>query len=185
MGIWIAALAILTLAGACSGPAGYRVLSFFFDGVPRPGESAARRSAFGLGSTAQTPDESEVGASRRKPVFVHAPYREKRCRACHDLDSGLLTKTAGEGLCQTCHADVPGPVVYVHGPIAVNECLACHNPHKSEYPRLLRDDPQTVCCGCHKKTDLTTGAHHDSVEQHSCSECHAAHGGRDRFFLKQ
>ena len=183
LSIWIISSAILTLVAACSPTTRYRVARFFFDGVPEPGasDSSAPES-----QPAKTPPQAPGDrAPRGRIVYAHPPYRENRCRACHNPDDGLLYRELADGLCQTCHPDVPGPTAYLHGPVAVNGCLSCHHYHDSIYPGLLLDEAKALCFRCHKRTDLTKGAHHDEIEARSCIECHYAHGGSDRFLLRR
>jgi predicted CXXCH cytochrome family protein len=178
--IWIAAAVAPSLVTACSVQTRYRVLSFFFDGVPEPVQPGA-----GPNSAAPTAEKPEPYVRPRRVIYYHPPYRENRCRACHSPEGGLLYKTAKEGLCQTCHPDVPGEVPYLHGPLAVGECLSCHDPHQSEHPGLLFDDVRNVCLSCHDAAQVEDGAHHKSIGTRSCIECHYPHGGNDRFFLKR
>ena len=181
MRVWIALGAALVLASACTSKASrYRVLRFFFDGVPDPNapvlEERAENSQLGRSDKVKKP---------RRVVFAHAPWGEGRCRDCHNPDTGMLHQTLEEGLCQSCHAEIPGYVAYVHGPVAVNDCLACHEVHESEYPSLLLDDPKLICRRCHEETDLITGPDHESIGEVACLECHDPHGGSDQFLLRQ
>jgi predicted CXXCH cytochrome family protein len=174
-------LATVCLLSACAEATRYRVLSFFFDGVPRPGTSGVATGAVAGQPSAQR----SQAAPKPRVIYPHSPYREKRCRDCHDPDTGLLLKTVSEGLCQACHPGVPGSVTYVHGPVAVNECLTCHSPHQARHPRLLLDDVTPLCFSCHKRSYLSEGAHHEDAEDRDCSTCHDPHGGSGRFFLRR
>jgi predicted CXXCH cytochrome family protein len=182
-GAIVGAAALLVIA--CAEPARYRVLSFFFDGVPRPGEEQPR--GYASGGTVMESDSVGPAADRPppQPVLPHAPYKENRCSTCHDLGTGLLVQTPERGLCQRCHENVPGELRFLHGPVAVNGCLACHHPHGSIHEELLLADAKTLCYRCHARDELTTGAHHATLDTQLCTDCHAAHGGDDRFFLKQ
>ncbi len=180
-GVWILLGAMLTLVVACSSDARrYRILRFFFDGVPDP--SAPRPPEVADGPLS---GQSDQVRKPRRASFPHAPWREGRCRDCHDPDTGVLYKTLEEGLCQSCHAEVPGQTVYVHGPVAVNDCLACHEAHESQYPRLLRDDAELICFRCHDEADLAMGPDHESIGEVACLECHDPHGGSDPLFLRR
>ncbi len=176
-------LAVAVLVPACSEPTRHRVLSFFFDGVPKPGEVRTR----GYAAPVATRD-APPGAPQRvelQIVAVHPPYRENRCTECHNMDSGLLHRTPQEGLCSKCHPDVPGSLRFLHGPVAVGDCLPCHNPHASAYPKLLLSEGAKLCFRCHKREDLTTGPYHATIDTQACTECHDAHGGNTRFFLRE
>ena len=174
--------AICLLGGACSEPARYRVLTFFFDGVPVPGQAPAvgyevvRRELPG-----------SAGGRRAQPSvinYTHTPFRKDDCGACHNPTSGQLFSTDREGLCAGCHRDVPGPARYVHGPVAVSDCLFCHHPHGSAYPGVLVAEATALCLRCHARADLSEGAHHADIDERSCIDCHHPHAGDDRFFLK-
>jgi predicted CXXCH cytochrome family protein len=182
------AAAISLIGGACLMPActeqnRYRVLTFFFDGVPEPGSVptkgyAAPEGALVDGATA----EDHAGGYK---VYGHTPYKEDRCADCHDILSGQLARTPEQGLCLTCHV-VPAPGArYEHGPVAANDCTFCHHPHVSRYPYVLKYDPHTLCFQCHQAADLSTGQHHADLESGNCVDCHDPHGGTDRYFLKR
>jgi predicted CXXCH cytochrome family protein len=96
-----------------------------------------------------------------------------------------LFRTAEEGMCHSCHPDIPGEAAYVHGPVAVNDCLTCHHYHQSILPKLLLKKVNEVCFECHDSDDLIEGAHHAKVDEQPCNECHDPHGGADPYFLKR
>ncbi len=93
----------------------------------------------------------------------HRPVREGRCAACHDIHGGpeaVLLKSAGAGLCTSCHASPKGAHhlfpreeieerTGVHIP-GENFCILCHLPHASSGGRLLKKNSDQVCRGCHK-----------------------------------
>lgn len=174
-------LAAAGLLVACTAQSRYRVLSFFFDGVPEPG-SAGKPSR--IGEMEEGSRELRPARERGRIMHAHPPYEDGLCRECHNPDNGLLHKTVEGGLCQMCHPDVPSEVGFLHGPVAINDCLECHDPHQTEHRPLLRAAPGVICFRCHKRTDLTEGGHHEEVEGVVCTECHHPHGGDDRFFLR-
>ncbi len=180
---WLGAFLVATaIAASCSRPARYRVLSFFFDGVPDPC-APAESDVQAEGATTGTDGETTVVPA--KPAFYnHPPYWENRCGTCHDINGGGIFRSPEEGLCQACHSDLPGDARYVHGPVAVSSCLVCHHYHRSPYPKVLLEDPADICAGCHKPADLTDGAYHASVEDRVCIDCHDPHAGENRFFVK-
>jgi predicted CXXCH cytochrome family protein len=170
----------LAWAVACSEDSRYRVLSVFFDGVPEPG---ADRGAPADRRPGDVTEIEDPGAPRRRVIYKHPPYVDKRCKDCH-TGGGYLIKSPEEGLCQVCHPDIPGEVAFLHGPLAVNACLACHASHQSDFPWLLLDDLHDICYRCHEFADLSTGLHHDSTDTVTCVECHDPHGGGDKYFLR-
>lgn len=181
--ILIPALGVALLLPACSPSTRYRVLTFLFDGVPEPGKPAV---GAGAPTVATGPQESGEAAPRaaRLAVVAHAPFRENRCTACHNMNTGQLTKEVRAGLCVDCHASPAKDARYLHGPVAVDDCVACHHFHASPYPKLLLQDAHTVCLRCHRQEDLSAEPHDATVEGQACVVCHDPHGGADRFFLK-
>jgi predicted CXXCH cytochrome family protein len=181
--IVLLSLGVPLMVAACSPATRYRVLSFFFDGVPEPGQPGAETP----GPEAPLPEPTgEAGAevAQRPRIIAHAPYRENRCRACHDATTGLLVKEVRDGLCLECHPHPADGAPYIHGPLAVNDCVACHDYHASPYPMLLLEDIHTLCFRCHERADLSPDPHDAMTEEQTCLACHDPHGGADRFFLK-
>jgi predicted CXXCH cytochrome family protein len=181
--VLIPGLAVALLVAACSPATRYRVLSFLFDGVPEPGKPPT----VGYGPMVTPgPGESTVMPERPppRPVFAHAPFRENRCTACHNMNTGQLTEEVRDGLCLECHASVVEDLPYLHGPLAVNDCVSCHHYHASPYPKLLLDEINAVCARCHAPQDLSAEPHDVTIEGQACIVCHDPHGGADRFFMK-
>ncbi len=169
---------------ACAPEARHRVLTFFFDGVPEPG--AEPTVGYDSPFTALADGEAGPG-QKREPVrsFSHTPFRENRCRSCHDLSTGGVLRTDREGLCAGCHQELNNQLPYVHGPVAINACQDCHHAHASAYPSILLDEAEVLCQQCHALAGLITCEISGAEEAQPCLECHAAHGGNNRFFLKR
>ncbi len=178
--------AVLFAGMACADATRQRVLRFFFDGVPEPGAEPPVGYPAPEGADFQEAP-AEPGAPRpaARPIFPHAPYRENRCGACHDPQSGSVNRTPQEGLCRGCHPDVPGRARYVHGPVAVGDCLFCHHHHGSPYPGLLLVETNDTCYRCHDRQSTSAALYHAGLESRLCTECHDPHGGEDLFFLKR
>ncbi|MEN8251003.1 MAG: hypothetical protein ABFS32_18870 [Bacteroidota bacterium] len=70
---WIAAMLILA---ACSVQEHYHTLAFFFDGVPNPIEES---KTIVVDSTITLADSTIIEKSKQPTLFVHLPYREKKC----------------------------------------------------------------------------------------------------------
>lgn len=177
-----AALIAVTAAlawGGCSVEKHYAVLSFFFDGVPEPVPAEAE------GTDAQRARSAASGA----PVSRHTAYIERRCATCHgeSVTFGFTAKGFADldgGACVRCHEHVLG-TAFVHGPAAARECTACHDPHESRYPMLLVNASPALCTQCHAaelKMEPIIAGHEDAARD--CLECHGAHGGDDRYFLR-
>jgi predicted CXXCH cytochrome family protein len=165
-----AGLLAAALAG-CSIEKNYKVLSFFFDGVPDPeamkNATAAERAA----------------AMRLSPTYVvHAPYAQEKCAECH---VGMQFGELSSSVCLKCHAGKPTEHEVMHGPVAAGACLWCHSPHESAYASLLKHEPRETCVQCHAPGMLRTdrvAAHGDPARD--CLDCHGAHGGTARYFLR-
>ncbi len=186
----VSAVLILCLSGlailsACSETTKFRVLSFFFDGVPGPGAARAAEQAIAGVAPTDVPAATPGQVVTRPAFRAHPPYHEGRCGGCHDPTTGQLFRTSEEGLCASCHGDLVRDFRYLHGPVAVSACLFCHHHHGGVFPKVLRSDPAGICFRCHQRKDLTEGEHHATIEQQACVECHDAHGGNDRFFLRR
>lgn len=175
----VASVALL----ACNEDNRYRVLNFFFDGVPKPGEK--KPVGYAVDTSANFPEDPEAQKPKRIERYPHTPYRTGDCGGCHDNMTGQLVALPEEGLCLLCHRGLTADLRYVHGPVAVNACTYCHDPHGSLYPGVLLDEPTKLCLKCHTQGDLGAGAHHERLDITACTDCHGAHGGADPFFLRQ
>ena len=178
-----ALLFLLLFAGpSCSVKKNYKTLSFYFDGVPKPGtENKTHR---------QEPDPTAPGkpgpvkqANQVKIVSIHPAYTQRKCRDCHNTQSISLLKEKKERFCYSCHKQENYTKDYLHGPVAVGACLACHLPHESKYERLLKSNIPQICLDCHTTWDK------QDVKAHSmgkmCTQCHNPHAGSSRFFLEE
>lgn len=180
-----ASLTCAVILPACYTPVRYRVLTFFFDGVPEPGTAVTVGYAPPTKARKEEPGTPPKLQAAARDVFAHPPYRDGRCGSCHNIRTGQLYRTPQEGLCQGCHTDIPGQAKYVHGPVALSYCLFCHHHHTSAYPKVLHGDVTATCFRCHQREDLTEGPHHETIGTQQCTVCHNPHGGADRFFLKR
>jgi predicted CXXCH cytochrome family protein len=152
----------------------YKVLSFFFDGVPPPGAAKdAENNKPGKGQ------KSDV-VSSFKP---HGPYAAKLCNACHESGSNKLIQPIEE-LCLYCHSQVLSQAKKrLHGPLATGGCTICHSAHGSQYPYFLLDESKKFCYHCHNEKDvLRREVHNKTGEQ--CTSCHSAHSSNKEFLLK-
>jgi predicted CXXCH cytochrome family protein len=129
------------------------------------------------------PGASVPGNLRDSPTYsVHRPFLEERCGDCHT--SRFRLEAVGADVCLKCHASATGQYPHVHGPVAAGACLWCHVPHESAYAHLFKGEARGVCTQCHDPSLMKADrvpAHAD--EHRDCLECHAGHGGLDRYFL--
>lgn len=175
-----ALVAVLGLGGGCSTQARYEVLTFFFTGVPPPGEQQAAPQGAGKPAGAAPAARRARREFFREPVFfVHGPYGAGRCDKCHAVTAskpfrtaaGKAIEPAGIGpartnigprlaaplkeLCLSCHSEKAYAVaeaqgLWMHGPVANGWCVACHNPHRAARKYMLLGK---------SNVDLCTGCH--------------------------
>ncbi len=176
------------LLASCADSTKHRLLTFFFDGVPKPGEEAPVEGyrGIGRGATSRPFNRATMRPSSAGVVYAHTPYAQNKCGGCHERSTGRLIVSEKEGLCRICHTKAFDDARYVHGPVAVNACYFCHHYHSSGRPAMLLDEPSALCLLCHKPGDVAADRpHHAEIEERSCLECHDPHKGNNRFFLTQ
>jgi len=166
---------------SCNTQKRYKVLSFFFDGVPNPQTTDIRVVADSLSildSTNLLANSDEVTKSR---FILHLPYGKKECISCHDQNSIGKTVESQPQLCYKCHDDYNESYQFVHGPVGGGYCSICHDPHKSQLNQLLKQPAEQLCLNCHDSSTVYNSKFHKKNEQTSCIECHNPHGGENRF----
>ncbi len=157
------------LAGCGTPEQRYKILSFFFDGVPDP---------------SQTTQKKQLVSSSGRPVYIHAPYAENQCDACHLNTRDIFARARVKpDACISCHADVAASYPVMHGPVAAKECLQCHQPHQASEVHLLKYSSPRICVQCHETELLSTRVPEHSEQNSGCLTCHSGHGGEDRNFL--
>ena len=149
----------------------YRILSFFFDGVPNPdapkSQAGARTSRSGM------------------VIYVHQPYAEKHCENCHQNTEDIFARAqVRPDVCLTCHAKIQYQYPKMHGPVASSMCLVCHSPHQSPEKHLLKLPSPKLCQQCHETSTLNPRTREHTDPKADCLSCHSGHGGEDRKFLK-
>jgi predicted CXXCH cytochrome family protein len=153
----------------------YRILSFFFDGVPPPAGTGPEGSAVGR-------KEDRKKDEPKKDIFMaHGPYAARLCNGCHIRGSNKLLMPIKE-LCFMCHTlDVSKK--YVHGPLAAGGCAVCHAPHGSNYAFYLVSESRDFCFYCHDKKAVFASNVHQGVSE-ECTVCHDAHSSDTEYLLK-
>lgn len=166
--------ALATLSVACSAPTRYRILTFFFDGVPPLDAPAA----------ADAGREPRKAATAGPAIQVrdHGPYAAKLCDGCHETGRGNALVVPAEELCTRCHA-LDLRKKFVHGPITGGGCLLCHDPHHSQYPYLLVAESGVFCVRCHDRRALRRVEGHEGPDQ-ACTACHEAHMSDREYLLR-
>ena len=169
-GVIIFLVTLLVAAAAvsgCSQAARHDVLTFFFTGVPEPGEEAARAKQ--ARADALTP--AEIRKKRREAKFLkqvrffkHGPYGAGQCERCHataaskpfrtgkaEVSDNAVSQTVNVGLrlafpqeelCVSCHSEKSREMaeangLWQHEPDTKGWCTACHSPHKSKRQYML------------------------------------------------
>ena len=186
-GAWLLAILALAVGQSCTQTERYRVLTFFFEGVPDPNAPTAEELALAEEQGADVQDPLSL-ARRRSGLekILHPPFEERRCAECHNMYQGGKVKTPPGGLCLSCHEGFLEERLFVHGPAAVNACLRCHFPHESTRPYLLVDDALALCLACHDENDLAGTEYHEDFGEtpDGCVRCHDPHGGDNNLFLR-
>ena len=173
----------MLLYTGCSTQQKYRVLSFFFDGVPPPGGWPTTQPSQARGPGGSSP----AAAATSQPVvyIYHPPYAGRRCFDCHDREHGNSIDNTNGVLCRKCHGSYftlkPGD--WEHGPVAARMCSLCHEPHKSQYKGLLTQAQPGLCLTCHNPQDIFTSSYHAKVHQEVCTTCHDPHKAGNRLLL--
>jgi len=188
---------ILVLAGilflcACTPEKKYRVLSFFFDGVPNTAvRSKLTDNTIGGTDKRISTDAAKTGRGQQRArgevdreVYKsqHPPYIKRKCSSCHDRTSSNMLTASKARLCFKCHArsQFQGPLV--HGPVAGGACLMCHLPHNSKLMHLLSKPSPALCLQCHEAACFPAREHTDGGTD--CLKCHLPHVGKDPMFLR-
>jgi predicted CXXCH cytochrome family protein len=167
-----AVILLAVIATGCSIEKNYKLLSFFFDGVPDPTLVASGADAVRFAR--------ETGGV----VFTHLPYAQEQCAECHTDPAGENLTKVDNRVCLKCHAGVNDEYPQMHGPVAAVACLMCHAPHESTVKPLLRTAGPSLCTQCHGPRFMgtpTSPVHADM--QRDCLDCHRGHGGAARYFL--
>jgi predicted CXXCH cytochrome family protein len=169
-------LVVGMLLSGCLNDGGYRIASFFFDGVPAPGDKKAGDQAAKQADAevkAQAPDAGKTTASPAPAapvVYSHGPYAKGSCRSCHDSTSSNALVKEGNDLCLTCHGTILTGKAVVHVAVMAG-CLTCHDPHKSGIERLLVKSVPDLCLDCHAR-DAVEKQHGEIAD---CRSCHNPH----------
>jgi predicted CXXCH cytochrome family protein len=172
-------LCFVALSVGCSSSGRYRVLSFFFDGVPEPaGANSAATDSLAADSTV-APDAEKRSQPAAAQYFYHAVYEEKSCESCHDPDNGNQLMEDQPDLCYQCHEDFSEKYSVLHAPVEGGECTSCHNPHLAKNKFLLVRQGQALCFECHFSEDIMETETHQDLGETDCTECHNPHGGED------
>ncbi len=190
VGVLIVLGFLLMYVMSCEPVQRYKILTFFFDGVP-PLEGETVQTEEGPGGTGSQSRQGQQVSERPGTVwFVHEA--NKNCTDCHEkrttrrwsLSQSIVTTPVPE-LCYRCHTNYPATQPYVHGPVAVGECLHCHETHKSRIAGLLKEKEPELCYQCHETIEAAQISGHPDEPIPQCTKCHDPHAGLTRMLLKK
>ncbi len=202
-------LAMIAALAGCT----YQVRTFFFTGVPEPGQEEERKVGVTVNEkrtqvqNSRAERKRQARLSRLQQKFAHGPYAADRCEACHVTSGGKLIRGedgsistskrvvnqrlaySEKELCLGCHSDKRAAAarerdLWQHGPAANKICTACHNPHASTRRFMLRKETDEQLCGqCHSADSFHRGQAHTAAVS-GCTDCHNPHMGRSSLLLR-
>jgi len=138
--------------------------------------------------------------------YTHAPVEEAcvNCHSPHSSDFRYTLKAEGSrDLCFTCHTDKAKEIAEATTPHkgldTERKCLACHDPHVSNFPKQLVQQPMDLCMSCHNReyngqnghiADMKSlladnPVHHGPIQDKDCSGCHNTHGSKNFRMLRE
>ena len=195
LGFMTGAAILLGCVIGCDQNARYKVLTFFFEGVPKPGEERPRSSWTANQDNTSTEQMNDLDKEDGRTVVGEKqgqkrPSRHDFSRDCAQCHTGGLTsgrqelRTPLPELCYSCHLDLTQGDDYLHGPLNVGECVFCHDPHQSAFIHLQRAPQPDLCYRCHLQDDIALIPGHDLALEGICTNCHEPHGGTGPMLLK-
>lgn len=169
----VSMLACILLWAGCGTPEEkYKILSFWFDGVPDPN------------AVITGPGGKPILASAT--MYQHKPFKDGDCAGCHDSFSNIYISNKSSNVCLKCHEDKVNEYPKMHGPVATVACLWCHSPHESPNKYLLRYESPEVCVQCHERGKLLGNKPPEHMDPlRNCLDCHVGHGSEKRYFLRE
>lgn len=176
--------AVLFFLVACSVQNHYSTLSFFFDGVPDPGDIHKETLGDSI-KQADSFDSTGVVVGVAKPdFFMHSPYLERKCDFCHNQEHMGSPKIAMPGLCTQCHSTLAKQQAFEHGPAVGGYCTQCHSPHQAKEENLLKITGRELCLNCHDAESLYQSEFHESNDEMDCVSCHNPHSSNNHSLLQ-
>jgi len=182
-------LVLLPMLIGCDAETKYKILTFFFEGVPDP--NAVDVNSVGRVILNPHAEKTRTVVVTNKPVDKqrrstrHKPA--KKCNNCHEGKIGLGRRTTIEPvpvLCYSCHTNYHEMPGYMHGPVIVGDCTFCHDAHQSKYVYLQKDREPDLCYRCHMKNDIGSITGHEDKLEAICTDCHDPHISLEKKLLK-
>ncbi|RJR14508.1 MAG: hypothetical protein C4581_14055 [Nitrospiraceae bacterium] len=199
----------LSVFTGCDKYTSYKVLTFFFTGVPHPDRvDSLPEERAGLSG-------EEILRKRKEDItivsYTHGPYGAQQCFQCHSTSQTATFRSSAENkgksviktdqnvsgrlvmpvkeLCIDCHSvksvnSAFSRGLWIHGPVSEGICITCHSPHASTYPYMLKKGTsREICTLCHAQGLILDTEDHRKNED--CTSCHNPHLGKTRFLLKK
>ncbi|MEI6779342.1 MAG: cytochrome c3 family protein [Verrucomicrobiota bacterium] len=169
----------MLLAAGCRPETKDKLLRVFFTGVDAKGRPAVAAAAVSTNTAVRT------AATNTFPVvFLHQPFAERNCTACHVSDLSQELRTGGSGLCLGCHDKLIGNAKYVHAPVSDGRCDLCHQSHDSPERFLLTRKAQVLCLDCHALVQMAKLRDHATLPDAGCTSCHDPHRSERKSLVK-
>jgi predicted CXXCH cytochrome family protein len=165
----------------------YKILSFFFEGVPTPDDKRP-----GVGDDVNiviitnvekldvmNPENRTIEPDKYGQKLSSSHEFARDCAQCHTggFSSGQQElREPLPDLCYSCHRDLIQEGDYLHGPLNVGECIFCHDPHQSAYIHLQKAPEPLLCYRCHQQPDIAVIPGHQACLDKVCTDCHDPHG---------
>ena len=162
---------LIALVSGCVTERSYKVLSFFFDGVPVPSKPGGNGNGVKVAKAAVS----------EKKGSMHGPYAAKNCDGCHSRSTNALVRPVEE-LCVYCHK-IQMDKKWIHGPLVSGGCRVCHLPHTSPNAYLLVSDSKDFCFYCHTRRDFERNPAHEKAGL-VCISCHEPHMSDIKYLLR-
>ena len=178
---WVAGgFVCFLLVTGCSTETTQRLLHVFFTGV----DGTNAPPAATMTSPATNAVNRTATALAEPVVYLHQPYLERKCDACHLTGDSQALRVTGGALCLECHAKVAVPAKYIHAPVGEGRCDLCHEAHKSTERALLTRQGSDVCLSCHELVYMTKINGHAKTSGPECWSCHDAHRSDNKYLVK-
>lgn len=117
------------------------------------------RPTIALVSLAALLSMASLARSQQNPYRLKEPDQKTLCLSCHtEFEQKLRSR-------------------YIHTPVKAGECSDCHSPHTSAHAKLLSDEKERICAGCHDSVvPKNARSVHKVVADGDCAKCHDPHG---------
>jgi predicted CXXCH cytochrome family protein len=175
---------IVSIFFSCSPKINRKLLTFFFDGVPKSeSDSLNSINENGKAEVSSVISDTTLVVRIKDELCYHDPYKENDCKSCHDINSITEIIKPEPGLCYNCHDDFRSKYKVIHGPAAGGYCTSCHSPHMTKTAKLLIRTGQQLCLYCHDHKMIMENEMHSDIGDADCTTCHNPHGGDDKYLI--